>query len=401
MSVSGYPGSRLCRLVVLILFAAGACGRPAGVGAQTELPPEVRQALEGNARSFGPIALMLEKKRTAPEPPTELTKGILGTVTGVLKPNTYEYLTQDGLCFARYSVWTPVGPSLKAKTQEVAWNGKSVYRGLSLQPPALSIAPFEKVATDPEFKTATWYNHDDYFRMIGILVPCRMIELPEGPRSEVLRLLEEDGRVTGTRVERVAGGEERFVVELFSGGKKHRFWLDPSRGHAVSRHEVSDASGTLVTVIENSDFVKLTNPELWLPRHCHAEWHMWPWVQDKPSRETGMVVDIQATRLERARVGLDRFTLNYSQPGSYISDAGLPGAEKGTHGRVDYLVPPDPHNLEEAIRAGQERAGYVPPRRPLVVWIICGSLALGLAAGAIVLIQRRRHSVRRPDPTAR
>jgi hypothetical protein len=402
MRACGSPTTRLCRLAALILVVAGAWGLPVVARAQGEIPPEVRQALERNARAFAPVALMLEKQRTPPQAPTEVTKRILGIFPGFLKPCTYEYLSQDGLCYARYNEWQEStsllpGPDrgqtkLTPKWTELSWDGKAVFRGAeSLQPKILSIVPIGKVESDGELSISTWYRGDDYFRMIGIAVPCAMKELPEGPHSEVLRLVGGDGRVTGARTERLAGGTEHFVVDLLSGDKRHRFWLDPLLGHAVRRHEVWAASGALAVVIDNSDFVKLTGPDLWLPRHCHADWHTWPIVADKDfTRDTTMVVDIQATRVERTRVPLEKFALKYDKPGTLISDGRLPGAEQSRDGRIDYIAPADSNNLEEAIRAGQQRSGYVPPRRPLFVWIIVGSIALGAAAGAIVLIRRRR-----------
>jgi hypothetical protein len=402
MRACGDTTSWRCWLVAVILVAMWAWGRPVVALAQAEIPPEVRQALESNTRAFAPIALTLEKQRTAPEQPTELTKWLLGVFPGFLKPLTYEYLSQDGRCYARYNHWIGhtsmvPGPN-RGKTemapewQELAWDGKSIYRGgESLEPKILSIVPIEKVDTDPEIRISTWYDVDDYFRMTGILPPRAMKELPQGPQSEILRLLERDGRVTGTRTEPLAGGTaQHFVLELQSGDQKHRFWLDPALGYAVRRHEAWAASGALAFIIDNSDFVKLTGPELWLPRHCHADWHTWPELSNDHTRDTTMVVDIQATRLERAHVPPEKFAIKYDKPGSLVSDARLAGAEKGRDGRIDYLVPADPRNLEQAIRAAQEKSGYVPPRRPLFVWIIGGSIALGVIAGAIVLVRWRR-----------
>jgi Flp pilus assembly protein TadD len=82
-----------------------------------------------------------------------------------------------------------------------------------------------------------------------------------------------------------------------------------------------------------------------------------------------------------------RFTLNYDKPGSHISDARIPGAENSKRGRIDYVTPAD---REEAIRAAQERSGYVPPRRPLSLWIVVGNIALAAVAGAVVLVCRSR-----------
>jgi hypothetical protein len=167
------------------------------VGAQTEIPLEVRQALERNARALAPIALTLEKQRTAPQPPSNLTRAILDTFTGILKPCTYEYLSQDGRCYGRYNQWIrPVMGTSLSVWQELSWDGKNAYLGAeSLQPQALEIVPIAR-ADEGNFKNVSWYHHDDYFGMIGIAVPCKMVELPQGPRSEVLGLLAANACVT-------------------------------------------------------------------------------------------------------------------------------------------------------------------------------------------------------------
>jgi len=390
------------RFVALTLLATGAWGWPVVALAQAEIPPEVRQALENNARSFAPIALTLEKQRSVPEPPTTVATKLLDRWTGFVKPCTYEYLSQDGMCYARFNTWVrssstipgtdKVKEGVSAKWAEMSWNGKCVYRGMpSMEPRMLSIVPIEKAETDIELKRARWYAEDDYFGMVGIAVPRAMKELPAGPQSEVLALLVGDALLLGTRKESLAGAAEHFVVELQSGQKKHRFWLDPSLGHAVRRHEVWSASGALAVAIDNSDFVKLTSPDLWLPRHCRAEWHTWPVSVDQEfTRQPSVVVDVQATRLERARVPPEKFTLNYDKPGTAVADARLPGADKSEGGRIDYRVPADPKDLDEAIRAAQERSGYAPLRRPLFVWVIGISIAFGVLAGVIVLIRRRQ-----------
>jgi hypothetical protein len=391
----------------MVLVAMWMLGQPVVARAQADIPPEVRQALEKNARAFAPIALMLEKRRDVLQPQTELGKNILGTYADFRRPCTYEYLSQDGLCYARFNNWVIGGTripgtdrvkeSVKEKWQELSWDGKCVYMGAqNVQPQLLTVMPIGKVATDYAFSQASWYDEDDYLRMTGIAVPCAMTELPEGPRSEVLHLLEGDGRVTGVQTERLDGSTEHLVVDLLSGNKKHRFWLDPSRGYVVRRHEVWNASGALAVVIDNSDFVKLTDPELWLPKHCRAEWHTWRLWPEEFTRATAAVVDVHATRLERARVPPEKFALNYAKPGSYISDGRVPGAEKAENGRVLYRAPADPGDIEEAIRAAQEGAGYVPRRRPLVLGIIGISLALGALAIGIIVIRRRRQGRKTP-----
>lgn len=399
MRASGRVGTRLCRLVAAALVAAGAWGRSAVADAPAEVPPEVRQALERNGRAFAPIALTLEKQRSFPTP-SAVSKKIEAATIGFVKPCSSEYLSQDGMYYTRINVWVnsrtlipgtdKFKQELQPKSQEMAYDGKTVRRGSpTMQPAILSIASFEKLATDGELRDLRWYDADDYLAMIGIAVPATMKELPEAPRSEVLRLLEGDGRVTAVRTERSEGGTDQFVVELLSGQKKHRFWLDPSLGHAVRRHEVSAAKGTLAVRIENSDFVKLTNPELWLPKHSRAEWHTWPGINEF-SPETAVVVDVRAIRLERASVPVEKFAFRYDKPGSFISDGTLPGAEKEGDGRIKYMMPAAGADLDEVIRAARERGGYVPPRRLHVVWIIAGSLVLGAAVAVVLIVRRRR-----------
>jgi hypothetical protein len=390
---------------VLLLVSTGLAQTPAlaqgkdivKAGAAADLPPEARQALERNARALAPIALTLEKQRSAPQPPTELTRKLLGVNPGILKPCTYEYLRRNGLCYARFNQWLQGGrrigdtenftSELMESWQEYSWDGNCAYVGApSLQPQLLSIVPLEKLATDAQFKHVSWYGADDYLALIGITVPRKMTELTEAPRSEVLSLLESGGRLMTARAERLAEGPEHLVIELLLGGKKHRFWLDPSRGHAVRRQEVWAESGALAVAVDNSDFVQLTGPDLWLPRHCHAEWHSWLWWPKEITPETSLVVDIQATRLERTEVPPAKFTLKYDKPGSYISDARLPGAEKTKRGRIDYLVSPGLVNVQEAGPTA------LPGKGQLSLWVGGGVLLLVAITAVLALLRRRRQA---------
>ncbi len=65
---------------------------------QAVLPAMVRQALEGNARGFAPIALTIEKQRSFPDSQSNGAKVFQAAFSGVLKPCTYEYRAQTGLC---------------------------------------------------------------------------------------------------------------------------------------------------------------------------------------------------------------------------------------------------------------------------------------------------------------
>jgi RNA polymerase sigma factor (sigma-70 family) len=359
----------------------------------TGMPSAVRQALEGNARAFAPIALTVEKQRFLPDPESPHAKRILRFFPGFLKPHSYEYLAQDEMCYARYSQWQTLGGKQEA-WQELSWDGKCAYQGhLYLHPHALDIVPLEKIPGDRDFRWQWWFESDDYLAMIGIGVPRTMIKLSEGRASEVLRLLESDGRMTATATKRLPGeATDCFVAELLSDKKQHRFWLDPARGHAIRRHEVWDDLGAPEVVIDNTDFIRLTEPELWLPRHSHAEWDVWRMHPSMKSAEkTKIVVDLQVTKLERTRVPPARFTLNYG-PGSYVSDGrpiAVKGGKKVGNGRVDYIQPENPG--DKGIIEGPQTGSTDAPRRFLALWIVGSGLILFLAvAGVFVWIRQRR-----------
>ena len=365
---------------------------PAGI------PSAVRQALEGNARAFAPLALMVEKQRALPDSQSPGAKRILRLFPGFLKPHSYEYLAHDELCYARYSQWQTLGGKKEA-WQELSWDGKCAYQGhLYLHPHALDIVPLEKIPGDRDFRWQWWFEADDYLAMIGISVPRTMIKLSEGRASELLRLLENDGGITATATKRLSGeATDCFVAELLSDKKKHRFWLDPARGHAVRRHEVWDDSGAPEVVIDNTDFIRLTDPDLWLPRHCHAEWDAWRMHPSVKSAEKAkIVVDLQATRVERTRVPPERFTLNYG-PGSVVSDGRLTGVKTNKDGRVVYVQPENPADVKKIIEARQTESENDPPRRFLALWIVGGGLAF-LAAVAIFLFVRHTRGGRATKP---
>jgi hypothetical protein len=363
----------------------------------TGLPSAVRRALEGNVRAFAPVTLTIQKQRSLPDPSSPRAKRLLRLVPGFSKPLSYEYLAQKDMGYARRNY--PQGE--RYDWQEFSWDGSCAYWGhLYLHPHALEIVPLEKLATDRESRMAWWYEPDDYLAMIGISVPRLMSELPAGRQSEVLRLLEKAGRLTATGNQRLPGEDaECFVAEVQADQKKHRFWLDPSLGHAVRRHEVRDAADELEVVIDNSDFVKLMAPDLWLPRHSHAQWQAWRLhPREQLTDKTTVVVDLQATRLERSAVPPERFRLNYG-PGSYISDARPPEAANSKKGRIDYLQPDNPADIKGIIEAKQTGTEYVPPRRFTALWIVGVGLALFLAAaGVFVMILHRRRRRAAPAP---
>jgi RNA polymerase sigma factor (sigma-70 family) len=392
------------------------------------LPPAVRHALEGNAHAFASIALTIQKQRSFPSPESKGAKGVQEGFPGVLKPCTYEYLAQDGMCYARYNQWVQFhrvvpgdGPlpgrpfsdqplpgkpvpgksrpvELLERWQELTCDGESVYRGAP-DMGILSVVPLSKVAGDGELKHVTWHEEEDYFGMIGIEVPRRMKDLPGGPQSQVLHLLEGDGHLTKIWSESLAENTEHVVLEVLSGQQQHRFWLDPALGYAIRRHELRTMSGNLALAVDNRDFVKLNGPELWLPRHCHAEWHYWgSWRPDQVSADTLIVVDSQATRLERIHVPAEKFVLKYGA-GSRVSDACLPAAAQAKSGRIEYKVPENPADLKGVIQAASEGREYVPPRSFLALWIVGSGLAvllLCLIVAAVMRLRRRESSKTTP-----
>jgi RNA polymerase sigma factor (sigma-70 family) len=212
---------------------------------QAGLSSAVRQALEANAGALAPVALTIEKQRSFAEPESKKAKDFLRDAPGFLKPCTYEYLAQDGLCYARHNAWSPglkLVPGTKDKLapdgswreswHEFSWDGKCGYLGAaSLHPKILEIVPIEKLSSDGHFKIVTCHEPDDYLAMTGITVPGMLKDLAEGRRSEVLRLLEGDGRVTATATETLPGqATPCLVLDLHSNQKKTSVLVGPRFG---------------------------------------------------------------------------------------------------------------------------------------------------------------------------
>lgn len=180
-----------------------------------------------------------------------------------------------------------------------------------------------------------------------------------GAKSLPLALIEEGARVTKVE-ETLLDGQKCVLLELGDKDLKKRFYLDPTRGHAVCRREFVTRSGQVAEVSKMSDFAKFEKPDIWLPKRCDVTYYTWPTITEviteKPlARRTFIVRGI-----DKKAIPVERFCLKYTMPETVISDSTLPQAKKVPRGIVDYEVPPDIKDLDAAIQCAIEGKPFVP-----------------------------------------
>ena len=102
-----------------------------------------------------------------------------------------------------------------------------------------------------------------------------------------------------------------------------------------------------------------------------------------------LVESYKVTELNDDPVPPERFALRYDEPGTFIADGTLPGAENQPNGRVSYRQPAAAEDLDEVIRAATE-SGYRPRSRAAWVSTLLGLNVAAVAAGVVYWVWRRR-----------
>lgn len=213
---------------------------------------------------------------------------------------------------------------------------------------------------DPKyFGRENKFFNTTYFEQAGFAIPRAISELRNGAPSLPLYLLDHGADFTGI-YEASTAGVDCVVIELQDQNLRKRFFLDASRAHAVLRREELSESGQLTAVAEMRDFVKFSDPDLWLPKHCDVAYHTWWTIPDVVTDEPLATLKIDVSDINKEKIPLDRFTLAYTTPGTHVADATLPQAEDTPDEVVNYTVPANPRDLDAAIDAAAKDRPFVP-----------------------------------------
>lgn len=187
---------------------------------------------------------------------------------------------------------------------------------------------------------------------------------------------------------------------------RYTYYLDPDLHYAVRRFEQRYDPDTLLARVDSSDFQKISGRQVWLPRHIETDLSRMdaaPGTLPKESLQTRLLQEISS--FDGNRVPDETFTLNYTMPGTFVSDGTDPAVANAKNGFVNYTIPQRLEDLPAVIERARKQAETGAPQAihfadvpvekrrngPLVTIVLWNVAALG--AGAGYLIWRRRKAV--------
>jgi len=413
----------VCACAVLSISPAASLAEAAK--ASTELPTELRAALDANARAIGPLTVEWERTRRSPLAPSQWTETVKSWIPQVqiLAPQQVTLACEGNkFYFYKAQLEVPLDPvsgkmllnkPLKKWTFERSFDGKLMFLGTGKKPPngdaTLGINDIDTLRkARPDYR----YLEPEYFYEAGFKLPEVVREFGPPPQSLILYLLDNRGSLVRVDRERVDTADCLSVevawensirltsvkgVEFVRDNRKYTFHLDPALGYAVRQHEEKSESGDLLERSVCSEFQRVGNGGLWLPRRCEVTeyWGRAFWEPKKVFRNPILVSTYRVTRMDDKPVPSELFTLVYTAPGTSICDGRLPGSWQGGRGEVCYTIPADPSMLDEVIERAIKGKAYVPRSRfsTYGVWFI--SLNAAIVVFLVLYYVRRRYAASR------
>jgi hypothetical protein len=323
---------------------------------------------------------------------------------------------------------------------EFAFDGRIIAGGRpgesSAARPNLVISSAEDGDGDAE------YFGVDYFQSMGIRLPRGLGELRQSKHlaSQVLFLLEHGGQVKTvgtaqidgrpmTRVEMlvdnsmwsVAQKEDLAALERvlrntriytaaqiqqkLASAKQRKettprrlvyvFYLDPAFGYAVRRWQEMTDDGRLRVQSDCTRHKKLPGYEIWLPGMCRTDSYISGNLPgeyfDSPFQTDALEVSEYGTQA----VPEKQFSLNYTTPGTDVTDNTLPEAQSGKRG-VSYQIPANPEDLDRVVaqaRASTLRLAELEKQRYIIKMVLLVVNAVGLVALSAYLVIRHRRRI--------
>ena len=241
---------------------------------------------------------------------------------------------------------------------------------------------------------------------------------------DLKKLEDDDSEELATKEERRRTAENVRRQQKLPAKKRIVYFLDPALNYAVRRREEWYDPHTLLVRCDCSDFEKLPDHSVWLPRRCESEIHelhtqlyyKWPDFSLLVPQLTFQFDDsflteiVEVTELTQPPFPAEQFVLNYTEPGIYIEDHTLPEAERSQFGGIGYrlgqTLEQTSQNLALAIekqtngKDRQQRRGratrQADARRwtPLNWFILANIIVLPLVASIVVA---RRFVTRKSD----
>jgi hypothetical protein len=366
------------------------------------LNPEIRQALEQNATALSPLTVSWKRVRKSefPEQKVLSAVGLADTALEFMAPEKVRFMWQGGKFYS--CIWRNMpeldkdGHMLKAKNvieipQETSFDLEKYYNGnpepQGTNKPADGVIQIDFIKKIAEEKSSARICYAEYLYLAGFQLPATPHQLmAEAPQALSLAFLNGGGKVTEIATEQI-DGSPMTAVGITKDGQRSRFVFDPARHYALRRRTITYETNDTSATTDCQDFIKLPNSHLWLPRRFEiAQNYPKATGPGKPLfTETMTVTEIHNDPIPDAQ-----FVLNYTKPGTHISDATLPGAGSSKSRRISYVVPANPEDLAAAIRTATE--GLASPKSKLSAIALWLNIAIVILIVVFLFYRRWKHA---------
>jgi hypothetical protein len=395
---------RWCVFVAQCLIFQGMV-RPAAAAAPQDWD-SVRPLLEANAGALSPVTIEWDRQSKSPLDESTWDSRVNSwrpqwdmlapeKVTLSLQGNRFYFLRryhQARLDDNPDRVAVAPGKQLNDLTMENAFDGESVYTGsgptTKFQTSGLTIdKPDVMRNRQPDYP----YMTASYFNYAGLKLPEFAAEVGRAPQSLLVYLLDGGGALVGVVAERFEGAECAKAT-IDHDKRRYEFYLDPTLNYAVRGRAETDESGRRMRTVTNAEFQQF-RPGLWLPMRVDVEF-LCGMEFGKPEQTFDRPIYSSTYRghdVSGSPIPNERFSLNYTAPGTIIADGRLPGAYEEGRERIQYMIPADARRLDEVVETAMGVTPSKPERR--TAWygtLAAAALAFAAVAGCLLILRKRR-----------
>jgi hypothetical protein len=384
-----------------VMSSLWCCGLSAALPASEKgnplaLPPTFRTALEAQGRTLSPIRVIWEDT-LKPQISVEELKSSLGFnfPSSIFEPTTVTYMLTNGKYYTKRIMKqdNPRHPSSPVTVEaEQSFDGLNFYSGNRMSAylaqgarPVLVITPrSEPLAKNPDH----FLPNAEYLERAGFHVPRTYRESGNDAQSLIMyRIGRGDGISALTRVS--IDGHDCMAIEFKTGDRISTYTIDPSLNYALRRQEErAIPDGKLLEQTDCSEFVSFAADRISLPRRCDVSQFTWSTTGGRVFPRPILMRSFVVTEIDKNPIAADQFVLSYNKAGTVIGDGSLPEAKSFADGKVTYVVPANPADLDAAVAAARQGKTFysqLTSRSSVLIRMLWINLALivAIAAGLI------------------
>lgn len=360
------------------------------------IPGGMQSAFLSRCRAMSPIAVEWSRTRTTTLPDQEFREAFqlpVGNRT-FFRPQKVEYWYQNGMVRANIWNWRSIMDAdfnflrEEQDVRRVAFNGDLVFTegGEEEQDIHLRIITGKQLA---EESPTGLLVPADVFRYFNISLPTSPTGLLVGCTPYTDSLAQQQGATVS--IDDIGKDQSEVVLTIqLQGGTRHQFAVDNKHQNMITRYTCMSADGGVLVRAFPDDYHPLTaDPEVLIPRVCRVEWFQRGKSERRDEASGPLFVDEYKIRIvSQEPIPQEFFTMRNLRPGTLVIDSTIPGVGDLPGGRIEYRVPADIKQLDQAIEHAKQ--GGIPGRRFSVSTAILVVVNLLIAVVAVVYFIVRR-----------